>query len=115
MIQDDDMLLRNLILSDEATFRLSGHVNKQNIRIWGSQQSSEFIEEPLYSEVMVWLAISFNGWIGYHLAYTEKSYLQTLKEFFWPSVAILDNLEDLLFIKVCVYSHIEFPFQLDFK
>ena len=33
MIEDDDGFLQNLIFSDEAIFRLDGHVNKQNCQI----------------------------------------------------------------------------------
>jgi hypothetical protein len=33
---EDNEFLRKIMFSDEATFHISGKVNKQNVRIWGS-------------------------------------------------------------------------------
>jgi hypothetical protein len=38
MENDDD--LAKIIFSDEATFHLSGKVNRYNIRIWGERKSA---------------------------------------------------------------------------
>jgi hypothetical protein len=35
-MENDDNLLSKLIFSDEATFHLSGKVNRDNVRVWGS-------------------------------------------------------------------------------
>ena len=103
-IEDDDNFLNTLIFSDEAIFRMNGHVNKQNCRIWGTEEPSVFVEEPLQSEkVMVWLALSSNGLIGpffFVENVTGDSYLQMLKDFFWPSVSNWNNLEELWFMQV---------------
>ena len=37
-------------MSDEAHFHLAGYVNKQNYRIWGSENPKMFIEKPLYPQ-----------------------------------------------------------------
>lgn len=45
--------------TDEARFELSGYVNKQNHRIWGSEKPIVGVSKPLHSEsVTVWCAIS---------------------------------------------------------
>ncbi|KAG8239386.1 hypothetical protein J437_LFUL015660 [Ladona fulva] len=40
----NDMFLDKLVFSYEATFNLSGQVNRQNIRIWGSENPQESFE-----------------------------------------------------------------------
>jgi uncharacterized protein YpiB (UPF0302 family) len=35
-VDEDNELLRKIMFSDEAAFCVSGKVNKQNVRIWGS-------------------------------------------------------------------------------
>ena len=103
-VEDDDNFLNTLIFSDEAIFHMNGQVNKQNCRIWGTEEPSVFVEEPLQSEkVMVWLALSSNGLIGpffFVENVTGDSYLQMLKDFFWPSVSNWNNLEELCFMQV---------------
>ena len=37
-------------MSDEAHFHLGGYVNKQNCRIWGSENPKMIIEKPVYSQ-----------------------------------------------------------------
>ena len=39
-----DTFLQRLIFSDEATFHLSGKVNRHNVRIWGLQNPQEALE-----------------------------------------------------------------------
>ena len=43
-IDNEDDFLEKVIFSDEATFHLSGKVNKQNVRIWGTENPREFVE-----------------------------------------------------------------------
>jgi hypothetical protein len=38
MMERDEGLLKRIIFSDEATFYLSGKVNRHNIQIWGSEK-----------------------------------------------------------------------------
>ena len=42
------MLQQGFIMSDEAHFNLGGYANKQNCRIWGSENSKMIFEKPLY-------------------------------------------------------------------
>jgi hypothetical protein len=41
---EDEIFLPRLILSDEATFHLSGTVNRHNVRIWGIQNPGETMQ-----------------------------------------------------------------------
>ena len=50
---------------DEAHFNLGGYVNKQNYRIWGSENPKMIIEKPLYPRrVTVWCGFWAEGIIG---------------------------------------------------
>ena len=46
-IENNPDLLDVLLFSDKAHFRLSGHVNKQNMRFWASSQPHEHVQVPL--------------------------------------------------------------------
>jgi hypothetical protein len=41
---DNDNFLKRLRFSDEATFHVSGKVNKQNVRIWGTKKPHRIVE-----------------------------------------------------------------------
>jgi hypothetical protein len=43
-LDEDNEFLRKIMFSDEATFHISGEVNKQNVRIWGSEHSHATVE-----------------------------------------------------------------------
>ena len=56
---------KKIILSDEAHFDLSGHVNKQNCRIWGTENPHAYIEKPTHPKrVIVWCGFWSRGIIG---------------------------------------------------
>lgn len=51
-----------IFFSDEAHFYLSGHVNKQNCRIWASENPKAIVQKPLHAErVTVWCAFWSGG------------------------------------------------------
>jgi hypothetical protein len=45
-LQEDNLFLDKIVLSEEATFHLSGKVNCHNLIIWGSQKSCQVAEVP---------------------------------------------------------------------
>ena len=59
-----------ILFSDKCCFHLSGHVNKQNMRSWASQQTHKHAQQPLSQEkVTVWCAVGKGGiFAGYILA-----------------------------------------------
>ncbi len=57
--------LSKIVFSDECTFRLNGIVNRQNVRIWGTECPNVMNEVPRYGEkVIVWCAVSKYRVIG---------------------------------------------------
>jgi hypothetical protein len=43
-IAEDETFLSKICFSDEATFYLSGKVNRHNIRVWGSENPHAVVE-----------------------------------------------------------------------
>ncbi|KAF2366556.1 Protein of unknown function DUF4817 [Trinorchestia longiramus] len=60
-LADDENFITNLIMTD-AHFHLNGEVNKQNCRIWASENPREIHEHPL--KVTVWCGITSSRIIG---------------------------------------------------
>ena len=42
------IVVKKIIFSDEAHFNLGGYVNKQNCRIWGTENPLAYIEKPTH-------------------------------------------------------------------
>jgi hypothetical protein len=58
-IDENPVILDYTWFSDEAWFHLSGYVNSQNTRLWGSENPHALFEEPLQSQkVGVFCALS---------------------------------------------------------
>ena len=56
---------KQIIFSVEAHFDLGGYVNKQNCRIWGTENPHSYIEKPTYPKrVTVWYGFWSKGIIG---------------------------------------------------
>jgi hypothetical protein len=56
---------QKIIFSDEAHFHLSGYVNKQNCRIWGTENPHAVEEKPMHPQrVTVWCGFWSKGIIG---------------------------------------------------
>jgi len=54
-----------IILSDEAHFHLEGFVNRQNCRVWGSENPHLFVEKQMHPQrVTVWCGFWAGGIIG---------------------------------------------------
>ena len=57
--------LSKIVFTDECMFRLNGHVNTQNVRIWGTERPTEGNQVPVYSSgVMAWCGITKEKVIG---------------------------------------------------
>ena len=64
-VEENEELVHNLWMSDEAHLHLSGYVKKQNFRYWSDQNPRELHQRPLQSaKVTVWCAMSSSGIIG---------------------------------------------------
>ena len=54
-LQKMPILAKRIIFWDEAYFDLGGYVNKQNCRIWGTENLHAYIEKPTHPKrVTVW-------------------------------------------------------------
>ena len=60
-IENNPGVLNLILFSDEAHFHLSGHVNKQNMRFWASQQPHEHTQRPLSQEKVTVVCSWQNG------------------------------------------------------
>ena len=87
-------LTEKLIMTDEAHFNLSGFINKQNYRFWGTQQPQVMIEKPLHPErVSVWCGLSSQRIYGPYFfdgSIDGNAYRHMLVDWFFPQV---DNAE----------------------
>lgn len=99
-LRDDAEYLKRIVFSDECKFTLSGQVNKQNCRIWGTERPNEVYETRTNSpSVMVWCAMSKNGIIGPYFFENENvtgtTYKRMLRYFLFPKLR--DYPEDMIF------------------
>jgi transposase len=101
MVENDESILDRVYWSDEAIFKLNGHINRYNCVYWSENNPHITIErEANEAGVMVWCAISSEGIIGpcfFDEHVTAKSYLKLLKERFWPQVRDRMEAEDVYF------------------
>jgi len=87
-IESNVMDINRVWFSDEAHFYLHGFVNRQNFRIWGSENPHFMMERPLHPEYLtVWMAISGEAAIGPFFFYdtvTGERYKTMLENEFFP-------------------------------
>ena len=64
-LQKMPIMAKKTIFSDEANFDLGGYVNKQNCRIWGTENPHTYIEKLTHpKQVTVWCGFWSRGIIG---------------------------------------------------
>ena len=96
-VAEDDSYLNNISFSDEATFHVSGIVNRHNVRIWGIENPRAYLEQERNSpKVNVWCALLHNRVIGPFFfteqTVTQDSYLAMLEEYAYPQLAEVDGV-----------------------
>jgi len=65
LIGEDEDLVNDIWVSDEAHFHVSGFINKQHFRYWSQANPPALHEKPLHSQIVtVWCATSASGIIG---------------------------------------------------
>jgi len=115
LISEDEDLVKNIWMSDEAHFHVSGFVNKQNFRYWSQANPRALHEKPLHSQkVTVWCAVSASGIIGPYFFEIEAGnavtvnadrYVEMLQNFFTPQLARFPVNENTLFQQDGATSH----------
>lgn len=96
MWRRDRKIIDSLLMSDEAHFLLSGSVNKQNCRFWGTENPQKLHQRPLHSpKLTVWCGISTSGIIGPFFfrdstgatcTVTAERYVTMLRDFVTPAI-----------------------------
>jgi DNA-binding transcriptional MocR family regulator len=83
-IDENPGILDYTWFSDEAWLHLSGYVNSQNTRLWGSENPHALFEEPLHSQkVGVFCALSQRRIIGlmfFNTTVTSQVYIEIFRE-----------------------------------
>ena len=66
ILQKMMILAQKIIFSDETYFDFGGYVNKQNYRIWSTENPHAYIEKPTHPSprVTVWCGFWSRGIIG---------------------------------------------------
>ncbi|KZC15025.1 hypothetical protein WN55_08618 [Dufourea novaeangliae] len=103
---EDEHFYRKIIFSDEAHFHLGGYVNKQNCRIWGSENPHVIVEKPMHPQrVTVWCGFWSGGIIGPFFFENEQGnavtvngdrYRAMLSDFLFPKIEE-DDIDDIWF------------------
>lgn len=105
-LADDAEFYRKIIFSDEAHFHLGGYVNKQNCRIWGTENPHVVVEKPIHPQrVTVWCGFWSGGIIGPFFFENEEGasvtvngehYRAMLSDFFFEQIEE-EDLDDIWF------------------
>ena len=78
---------KKIMFSDGAHFDLGGYVNKQNCRIWGTENPHTYIDKPTPPKrITVWCGFWYRGIIGPFFFENEQgeAVLQTIAIFIGP-------------------------------
>ncbi|PNF20022.1 hypothetical protein B7P43_G05942 [Cryptotermes secundus] len=85
-MMEDETFISLLIFSDEATFYLSGRVNRHNVRIWGTEHPHETVEHETDSPKMnVFCAVSQDK-VYEENTVTGQTYLDMLQDWLFTSL-----------------------------
>jgi hypothetical protein len=119
LINQNQELVNNLLMSSEAHFHLAGFVNKQDFCYWSATNPIEPHERPLHSsQVTVWSVISSFGIIDLYFFEDERGkavtvtglrYVHMLKNFLGSELAHRPVTEETFFPTTTPY---EIPWQL---
>ncbi|GBN82707.1 hypothetical protein AVEN_156381-1 [Araneus ventricosus] len=89
--------------NDEAHFHLDGCVNRQNWRIWGTENPHFVIEKSLYPRrVTVWCALTSRGIVGaifFEQTFNSARYVEALRNQFIPAIQSKPDFESLWFMQ----------------
>ncbi|RCN50166.1 transposase [Ancylostoma caninum] len=82
-VEDGELDIARILWSDEAIFKLNGHVNRQNVVYWSDANPQQVIERrPNSPGVTVWAGIWSGGVLGpffFEGTVTSDSYLEMIK------------------------------------
>jgi hypothetical protein len=89
-LQQNPHTVEHIWFSDEAYFHLTGDINRQYVRFWGTQHPHQINESTLHAQkVLVWCAVSAQGLIEpfmFEDYITGENYTMMLDSFFFPQL-----------------------------
>lgn len=102
LIAADSSFLSRIVWTDEAIFKLNGHVNRHNCVYYAVENPHVIITEEMNAPgVIVWAGIWVGGIIGpffFHDNITADSYLEMLQEDIVPGIASKMHLHETFFM-----------------
>ena len=107
-IEDNPGILNNIVWSNEASFKLSGHINRHNYVYWYSENMHLTLEQQLNQPgVNVWGGISSSGVYGPFFGRNNDrdKYFEILKNQILPQLQQLPNLHDFCFQQDEAFPH----------
>lgn len=98
--ENDPSLTDKILWTDEACFKLNGHVNRHNAVYWSDTNPHITIAQELnLPGVNVWAGISSQGLFGpyfFNGTVTGESYFNLLNDTLWPVLSTRNDLNDLM-------------------
>lgn len=105
--QENPNFIHNLVMSDEAHFQLNGFVNKQNCRIWATENPRVLHQRQLHPvKCTVWCGVSSERIIGPYFFENERGVAISINGDRYR--AMLEN-----FVRPAVENHPQIWFQQD--
>ncbi|CAF4436397.1 unnamed protein product [Rotaria socialis] len=102
LIAADSSFLNRIVWSDEAIFKLNGHVNRHNCVYYGMENPLVVITEEMNAlRITVWAGIWSGGIIGPFFFYgnvTADNYLDMLEENIVPAIEKEMNLDETFYM-----------------
>ncbi|CAF3839089.1 unnamed protein product [Rotaria sp. Silwood1] len=102
LLADDSSLLSRIVWTDEAIFKLNGHVNRHNCVYYAVENPHVIITQEMNTPgITVWAGIWVGGVIGpffFQDNITADSYLKMLQNDIVPAIASEMDLEEIVYM-----------------
>lgn len=107
-LEDDADFLKKIHMTDECHFHLSGKVNSQNYRFWGTQNPGNAATEQIPRSVLkvtIWVAFGWYGIIGPYFfedaqghtcTVNQENYREMIDQFYLPELRTQSRRRNLI-------------------
>lgn len=106
LLENEPDLVHRVIWSDEAVFKLNGHINRHNSVYWATENPNVTWEHAMQAEgLTVWAGIWSQGVIGpyfFNNTVTGESYLEMLNDYFYPAFCDLSGNKSIFYAKTSI-------------
>jgi len=94
---DSPDIVDQILWTDEASFKLNGHVNRHNCVYWCHENPHKIIEQEVnLPGITVWAGITSAGLVGpffFRDTVTGHSYLNMLSDQLWPIISTRPDID----------------------